>query len=94
MIRYIECVKTDDVLIKDLDPTNKFLCNIPSIGKIGQESYGNKQRVQVLLDRDVLILLRDIIGPLVTDPTLIFRALVAHKYKSQASYGWAALHGP
>ena len=41
-------------MIKDPDLTKKFVHNIPSIGRIGQGSYGHK-RVQLLQGRDVWI---------------------------------------
>ena len=80
-------------MIKDPDLMKRFLRNIPSIGRIGQESYGHKQRVQLLLDRDVLDMLRGSISHFVRDPTLIFKALVMLKYKSDARIGWNVIYG-
>ena len=35
---YNECVKGDDIMIKDPDLAKKFVRNMASIGRIGQES--------------------------------------------------------
>ena len=91
---YNESVRGDDIMIKETDLACKFVRNMRLIARLGQESYGHKQRVQVLLGRDVLGVQRGIINHFKTHPTLIFIALVAHKYKSEASIGWAALYGP
>ena len=68
-------------MIKYSDLTKKFIHNMGSIARLGQESYGHKQRVQVLLDKDALSVIRGIIGPFLRDPTLISKALVKNKYE-------------
>ena len=90
---YNECVKGPDIMIKDPNLTRQFLLNMRSFMKLREDSYGHKQRVQVHLGRDVLEMLRGIICHFVRDPTLIFRALVMHKNKIEASIGGAVLYG-
>ena len=79
-------------MIKNPNLTKKFVRNIPSIGRIGQEGHGHKQRIQLFLGRYVLDMLRGIISHFVSDPTLIFRTNITHEYKSEARIGWTALY--
>ena len=64
-----------------------------SFGKFAGKSYGHKERVQALLDRDFLSVLRGVVDHFVRDPTLIFKAIVKNKYKSDSSVGFEAIYG-
>ena len=81
-------------MIKDPNLTSQFLLNMRSFRKLQDDSYRRKQRVQALLDRDFLSFLWDVIGHLVRNPTLIFKALVKNKYKSESTFGFEAIYDP
>ena len=89
---YQECVKGSDYMVKDPNLTKQFLINMRSFGKLGEKSYGHKERVQALLDRDFLSVLRGVIGHFVRDPALIFKALVKNKYESKSTIGFEAVY--
>ena len=91
---YKECVKGSDYMVKDPNLTKKFLIDMRSFGKLGEKSYGHKERVQALLDRYFLSVLRSITGQLVRDSTLIFKALVKSKYESESTIEFEAIYGP
>ena len=90
---YEECVKGADYMVKDPKLTKQFLISMRSFGKLAGKSYGHKERVQALLDRDFLSVLRGVVGHFVRDPTLIFKAIVKNKYKSDSSVGFEAIYG-
>ena len=68
--------------VKDPNLTKPFLINMTSFVKLQDDSYRHKQRVQALLDGDVLSELRGVIGHFVRDSTFIFKALVKNEYGS------------
>ena len=90
---YEECVKGADYMVKDPKLTKQFLISMRSFGKLAGKSYEHKERVQALLDRDFLSVLRGVVDHFVRDPTLIFKAIVKNKYKSESSVGFDAIYG-
>ena len=90
---YQECVKGDDYLIKDPKLTKEFLIKMRSFRELGANGCKHKNRVQALLDRDFLGVLRDVVGHLARDPTLIFKAIVKNKYKDDSTVGFEAIYG-
>ena len=80
-------------MIKDPKLTKQFLISMRSFDKLGGNGCKHKERVQALLDRDFLGVLRGVVGHFARDPTLIFKAIVKNKYKSDSSVGFEAIYG-
>ena len=91
---YKECVKGSDIILGDPKLTKEFADILSSIDKVAEKTCGHKQLVQFLHVKDVLGVLKGIIGQFVGDPTLIFRALVMQKYQSELAIGFEAVYGP
>ena len=53
-----ECIKGSDYMVKNPNLTKQFFINMRSFVKLAEKSYGHKERVQALLDRDFLSVLR------------------------------------
>ena len=90
---YQECVKGDDYLIKDPKLTKEFLIKMQSFRELGANGCKHKNRVQALLDRDFLGVLRGVVGHFARDPTFIFKAIVRNKYKNDSAVGFEAIYG-
>ena len=90
---YQECVKGADYMIKDPKLTKEFLIRMRSFGKLGANGCKHKERVQALLDRGFLDVLRGVVGHFARDPTHIFKAIVKNKYKDDSTVGFEAIYG-
>ena len=90
---YQECVKVTDYMIKDPKLTKEFLIRMRSFGTLGANGSKHKERVQALLDRGFLGVLRGVVGHFARDSTLIFKAIVKNKYKNDSTVGFEAIYG-
>ena len=90
---YQECVKGRDYLIKDPKLTKEFLIRMRSFTKLGAKGCKHKERVQALLDKGFLDVLRGVTGHFAREPTHIFNAIVKNKYKDDSTVGFEAIYG-
>ena len=90
---YQECVKGADYMIKDSKLSKQFLISMSSFGKLAGKGYKHKERVQALLDRGFLDVLRGVVAHFARDSTLIFKAVVKNKYKNDSTVGFEAIYG-
>ena len=90
---YQECVKGSDYLIKDPKLTKEFLIRMRTFGTLGANGSKHKERVQALLDRGFLGVLRGVVGHFARDSALIFKAIAKIKYKNDSTVGFEAIYG-
>ena len=64
-----------------------------SFTKLGAKGCKHKERVQGLLERGFLDVLRDVVAHFARDPTHIFKAIVKNKYKDDSTVGFEAIYG-
>ena len=64
-----------------------------SFAKLGANGSKHKERVQALLDRGFLDVLRGVVGHFARDSTLLFKAIVKNKYKDDSTVGFEAIYG-
>ena len=64
-----------------------------SFRQLGANGCKHEKRVQALLDRVFLDMLRGVVAHFTRDPTVIFKAIVKNKYKDDSTVGFAAIYG-
>ena len=75
---YGECVKGSDIMIKDPILTKQVDRITGSFVKLAKQGYSYKPHVQFLPSKDMIRVLKGMIGHFVRDPTLVFRAVVTY----------------
>ena len=64
-----------------------------TLGKLGAHGCKHKVRVQALLDRGFLDVLRGVVGHFARDSVLIFIVIAKNKYKNDSTVGFEAIYG-